>query len=184
MVFHFNKKHLEDPTIPMWVVKTRGQTYYVHHVSCSLQWTTKETPDNSHTKGSIKIKNCLLTIDEHNEATITALSLWDKVRLRNAERHITRIIMWSSSNFEAILKAERIKHSPFKRIVGDCGTDYTVCDLLIEKEATYLTLKYSGAFRILSPNEEFYRAYDSKKEWAALQHSYHGDYEDDEDDSD
>lgn len=32
ITFHFNKKHLEDPTVPMWVVKCRGDTYYVHHV--------------------------------------------------------------------------------------------------------------------------------------------------------
>ena len=63
VVFHFNKKHLEDQTIPMWVLKTHGESYYVNHVDCEIPWSTKETPDNSHTKGSIKVKDCLLKID-------------------------------------------------------------------------------------------------------------------------
>lgn len=67
IVFHFNKKHLEDPTIPMWVVKCRGDTYYVHHVDVSpgVGFSTKETPDNPHTKGSIKFK-ANLEIEENN----------------------------------------------------------------------------------------------------------------------
>lgn len=70
IVFHFNKKHLEDPAVPMWVLKTHGQTFYVNHVTCELPWSTKETPDNDHTKGSLKIKECMLTIDCDNNATI------------------------------------------------------------------------------------------------------------------
>lgn len=67
IIFHFNKKHLEDPTIPMWVVKCRGDTYYVHHVDVSpgVGFSTKETPDNPHTKGSIKFK-ANLEIEENN----------------------------------------------------------------------------------------------------------------------
>ena len=67
IIFHFNKKHLEDPTIPMWVVKCRGDTYYVHHVEVSegIGFSTKETPDNPHTKGSIKFK-ANLHIEENN----------------------------------------------------------------------------------------------------------------------
>lgn len=61
IIFHFNKKHLEDPRIPMWVIKTKGQTYYVHHVDvdAGVGFSTKETPDNTHTKGSIKLKGKL-----------------------------------------------------------------------------------------------------------------------------
>ena len=66
VVFHFNKKHLEDPAIPMWVLKTKGESYYVNHVDCNMPWSTKETPDNSHTKGSLKVKDCLLVIDDEN----------------------------------------------------------------------------------------------------------------------
>lgn len=61
IVFHFNKKHLQDPNIPMWVIKTKGQSYYVHHVDVDkgVGFSTKETPDNDHTKGSIKFKGNL-----------------------------------------------------------------------------------------------------------------------------
>lgn len=67
IVFHFNKKHLENPTIPMWVVKCRGDTYYVNHIDVSpgVGFSTKETPDNPHTKGSIKFKANLI-IEEIN----------------------------------------------------------------------------------------------------------------------
>lgn len=74
VVFHFNKKHLEDPNIPMWVLKTRGETFYVDHVECQIPWSTKETPDNPHTKGSIKVKDALLKIDEDNCAILTKLN--------------------------------------------------------------------------------------------------------------
>jgi len=70
VVFHFNKKHLEDDTVPMWVIKTHGETYYVNHVSGNIPWSTKETPDSTHTKGSIKFRNCKLIIDDENCATI------------------------------------------------------------------------------------------------------------------
>lgn len=76
-MFHFNKKHLEDSTVPMWVIKTHGVTFYVNHVSADIAWTTKETPDNAHTKGAIKFKRCKLSIDEDNNATITKLGITD-----------------------------------------------------------------------------------------------------------
>ena len=68
IVFHFNKKHLENPTIPMWVVKCRGDTYYVNHIDVSpgVGFSTKETPDNPHTKGSIKFKANLMIEEENN----------------------------------------------------------------------------------------------------------------------
>lgn len=53
---------MSDPSIPMWVVKAKGQTYYVDHVDCEKGWSTKETPDNPSTKGSIIVKKCLLSI--------------------------------------------------------------------------------------------------------------------------
>jgi hypothetical protein len=54
----------------MWVIKAKGQTYYVNHVDANCPWSTKETPDNPATKGSLKFKNCSLSIDENNIATI------------------------------------------------------------------------------------------------------------------
>ena len=55
----------------MWVLKTRGETYYIHHLDSDIPFSTKETPDNPHTKGSIKFKNCFLTIDDDLNAKIT-----------------------------------------------------------------------------------------------------------------
>lgn len=71
LIFHFNKGHLADPSLPMWILKAKGETYYVNHVDCQVPWSTKETPDNPSTKGAIKIKKCFLSIDGNNEATIT-----------------------------------------------------------------------------------------------------------------
>lgn len=48
----------------MWVVKAKGKTHYVHHVQGNAPWSTKETPDNPSTKGSIKFKNVKLTIHD------------------------------------------------------------------------------------------------------------------------
>jgi hypothetical protein len=68
IVFHFNKHYLLDNTIPMWVVKAKGSTFYVNHLESSLGFITKETPDNEHTKGSIqfrgrlKIENGIATV--------------------------------------------------------------------------------------------------------------------------
>ncbi len=66
IIFHFNKGHLQDPSIPMWVIKTKGQTHYVHHVNVEkgVGFSTKETPDNPNTKGSIKFKGILHLISE------------------------------------------------------------------------------------------------------------------------
>ena len=162
VVFHFNKKHLEDQTIPMWVIKTHGESFYVHHVTCELPWTTKETPDNSHTKGSIKVKDCLLTIDKENSATISNLTIFDKVRLRNQKLGITRIIFSWGSKMHTALAGNEFKHSPFKNVEGSCGSSYIICDLLKKEEATFAALKYPNGFRILKPNEGYYQAYDRK----------------------
>jgi hypothetical protein len=61
IVFHFNKKYLEDPKIPMWVIKHKGVTHYVNHINVDkgVGFSTKETPSNPHTKGSLKFKGKL-----------------------------------------------------------------------------------------------------------------------------
>lgn len=61
---------MADPKIPMWVLKVKGQTYYVEHVDAHIGFSTKETPDNAHTKGSIKFKKCSVEITD-GVATIT-----------------------------------------------------------------------------------------------------------------
>lgn len=69
IIFHFNKAHLIDSTIPMWVIKHKGNTHYVNHVDVSegVGFSTKETPDNEHTKGSIKFKGQLTLKEEDNK---------------------------------------------------------------------------------------------------------------------
>ena len=67
IVFHFNKGHLKDSTIPMWVIKHKGKTYYVDHVTSNVGFSTKETPDNPHTKGSLKFKGSLTLYEKENK---------------------------------------------------------------------------------------------------------------------
>ena len=73
-MFHFNKAHLTNPSIPMWVIKAKGETFYVNHVTANVGWTTKETVDNPHTKGSIKFKNVDVVI-ENGDGLITNASV-------------------------------------------------------------------------------------------------------------
>lgn len=48
----------------MWVVKYDGITEYVNHVDFDdVSFSTKETPDNPKTKGSLKFKNVQLTLE-------------------------------------------------------------------------------------------------------------------------
>lgn len=71
IVFHFNKMHLQDPTIPMWVVKVKGQTYYIHHLDSKIGFSTKETILSEHTKGSLKFKGTI-SIEENSQGQIIA----------------------------------------------------------------------------------------------------------------
>jgi hypothetical protein len=52
----------------MWVIKCKGETHYVHHVNVDkgVGFSTKETPDNTSTKGSIKFKGILKIINDGN----------------------------------------------------------------------------------------------------------------------
>lgn len=65
IVFHFNKKHIEDQTVPPWTLKVKGESYYVWHLTVEpgIGFTTKETPDNPHTKGALKFKGNLKFIE-------------------------------------------------------------------------------------------------------------------------
>lgn len=160
IVFHFNKKHLEDPTVPMWILKTKGETYYVSHVDCQAPWSTKETPNNAHTKGSIKIKDAVLSINDNNEATISKPGLIDKIKLRNQKQTAARIIFTPDGPMHKALLNNEFEHSKFKLIQGACTSSFVICDLLNKGEAVLAKLKYE--FRILQPNEVYYQAYDQK----------------------
>ena len=65
---------LNDPLIPMWTVKHKGQTYYVNHMDVlpGIGFSTKETPNNIHTKGSLKIKGSLRIEEIENQIIATA----------------------------------------------------------------------------------------------------------------
>jgi len=54
----------------MWVIKAKGETHYVNHVTSQVGWSTKETPGNPATKGSIKFKSVNIFIDSNNDAVI------------------------------------------------------------------------------------------------------------------
>jgi len=58
--------HLTDPTIPMWTIKHKGETYYVNHIEVSqgVGFSTKETPENPHTKGSLKFRARLKIVED------------------------------------------------------------------------------------------------------------------------
>jgi len=74
VIFHYNKKHNEDPSVPCWILKVKGETHYVNHVEISpgVGFSTKETPDNAHTKGAIKIKG-KLTLHENDLGEIEGI---------------------------------------------------------------------------------------------------------------
>ena len=145
----------------MWVLKFHGETYYVEHVDCEIPWSTKETPDNPHTKGSIKVKDCLLTIDPDNNATIKHLTFVDKIRLRNQKLGITRIMTERNSPLHRALENNEYKHSPFKMISAPCSTAFVICDLLNKADLTMIMLRF-GTLRVLKPNEYYYQEYDGK----------------------
>lgn len=162
VVFHFNKKHLEDPSIPMWVLKTKGESYYVNHVDCSIPWSTKETPDNPHTKGAIKVKDCHLVIDADNNASINPLTPEDRDRLTGKKEPI-RLITNKGYQLRQALSNHNIKHSAIKHFGGGCGTSWFVVNIYSEQDLLVLSLTVDG-IRKLMPNEYYYTAYDDKKD--------------------
>jgi hypothetical protein len=70
IVFHYNRKHNEDHNIPPWIVKAKGLTYQVHHFTSEVGFSTKETPDNPSTKGSLMLRGTL-TLD-HRDGKVFA----------------------------------------------------------------------------------------------------------------
>ena len=152
----------------MWVLKFHGETLYVDHVDCSIPWSTKETSDNPHTKGSIKVKDVLLSVDEDNCATLTKLTFVDKIRLRNQKLGITRVIVREGQDhwqFKEALKNFKIKHGPIKGIGGACTSTFYIADILDKAQFSMLALAMSNckSFRILMPNEGYYKYYDDPK---------------------
>ena len=163
-VFHFNKHHLVDPTVPMWVIKCNGRTYYINHLTANIPWSTKETPDNNHTKGSIKFKNVLVKIDDDNCATLEPLKISDIARLK-VQRY-TRILINAVRLVPEYLEQARIAHTEFKKSYGSCGSGpWLICDIKDPNAVTMLQLAMpTGSFRILQENEQYYKIYEKIEE--------------------
>lgn len=163
MVFHFNKKHLEDATIPMWVLKIKGETYYVDHVDCRKGFSTKETPDNSHTKGAIKVRNCLVTFEADNTAVLTELTQEDRVRLGGNQA--TRVITSAGGKLKSALAQMNATHSNIKTVGGGCGTLWFITDVYGRNAMLVLDLAMQGTdLRTLKANEDYYRLYEKYKD--------------------
>ncbi len=163
-VFHFNKKHLEDETIPMWVLKFKGDTFYVNHVDCSVTWSTKETPDSSHTKGAIKVKHCHISIDDDNCAVIRPLTEEDKKRL-NGKKQFTRVITSYGAKLKLAIDEIGTEVGPIKKAGGGCGTLWYITELYDYDQFYQLKFAMVGTdFRALAENEDYYKSYGSAAE--------------------
>lgn len=157
----------------MWVIKFKGKSLYVNHVEADIPWSTKETPDNEHTKGSIKFKNCLCTIDENNCASLTVLTEEDKIRLGAVPKQPS--IIWYEGydiDMEEILSEKGIEHQGVLKTSGECTTQKQMAGIYKEADLTMLMLLIPG-LRILNENEMYYRNYkgwlenhkDERYEW-------------------
>ena len=160
-VFHFNKKHLEDPTIPMWVIKAKGESYYVEHVECNIPWSTKETPDNNHTKGSLKIKRCHLVIDDDNVAHLNELTPEIEERLNNPQVVIRVITMYGDKLRKA---CEMVGHTnEIKTVGGACSTTFYITEFNSDEDYVMFKMACTASdLRELKPNETYYKMYDKK----------------------
>jgi hypothetical protein len=163
LVFHFNKGHLADPTIPMWVVKAKGKTYYINHMDCTAPWSTKETPDNPTTKGSLKVKKCLLTIDDENCATVTILTEDDIKRLERKEKGLIRLITKRWDLLKDYLSQLQIEYAPMKMFTGTCTATFYVTEIVDQGNLTMLMLAMGGQVRELMPNEYYFQVYDDPR---------------------
>jgi len=182
-VFHFNKKHLTDPTVPMWIIKASGKSYYLNHVTSNMPWSTKETIDNPHTKGSIKFKDVYMVIDDDNCATLSPVTPGILARVRAIMKKYTRILIPSSyqKTVQSYLKDNEIKHTTFKTVHGGCGSSFSICDIMNENDVIQMKLSiHNDALRILMPNEPMYKVYDDPELLANFDADYY-DYDGDPD---
>lgn len=183
-VFHFNKHHLVDPTTPMWILKFGGKTtLYLNHVICNVPWSTKETPDNPHTKGAIKIKNVLITVNEDNEAEVNPLKKGDLSRIKANKKGYARILVSTQKGeLKEYLENNKIAHGPIQKISGSCGTSFDLIDIKKKEDLVLLALTFQGSYRVLEPHEVYYRAYDQPELLAQLDADEYYDGEDIDDD--
>lgn len=145
----------------MWVIKAKGESYYVEHVECNVPWSTKETPDNNHTKGSIKIKRCHLVIDEHNVAHLNELTPEIEQRLSQTKTIIRVITRWGNKLKEA---CSMLGHrNEIKFVGGGCGTVFYITEFNSQEEYVMFKMACDAAdLRELKPNEDYYKMYDAQ----------------------
>jgi hypothetical protein len=74
-----------------------------------------------------------------------------------------RIITRDGSDMHEALANGEYAHSPFKFVEGACSTEFVICDLRNKDEMLLAMLKYPNQFRLLSPNERYYIAYENDK---------------------
>jgi hypothetical protein len=160
VVFHFNKKSLEDNTIPPWVLKCNGKSWYVNHVSCDLPWSTKETPTSSHTQGSIKVKRALVQIDDANHATLVKLTKEAEHRVKQKAQNAI-IIGWRyPEKWHHII--DHVSHSDIQLLdSGGCTSDWWACEIYSEEDWVVINLQLYGHVRRFMPNEWQFKDYQS-----------------------
>lgn len=159
VVFHFNKKNLQDPTIPMWIIKSRGQTYYIEHLEANLPFSTKETPDNDHTKGSIKFKNVHVTIDNDKTAHLRQATPEDMQVQKERDKAPIRVLVDDIIEAQEALRKHKISHDPVKIIHSACGEEFYVFELDKERDFSLLSMSLDSNIRLLSENEDLYLDY-------------------------
>lgn len=146
----------------MWVIKAKGESFYVDHVTCELPWSTKETPENEHTKASIKVKRCHLVIDENNHAYLRELTKDVEQRL-STPPFCARIITSYGQSFRNALRD--VNHSGIKMFGGGCGTTWYVTEFTDDQQYLMfkLTMDANAPWRELKPNEDYYQDYADRK---------------------
>ena len=167
IVFSFNKAHLSDSTVPPWVLKTGGRSWYVNHVSCTLAWDTRETPNNNHTRGSIRVKNALLSIDHSNLAVISELTEQHRQRLHKQKLNYQRLA-WMIHNHEHVVnyvEQTGIAHTEIRLVYNPgCGSSWYVCDVINPADVVMLTLALQARLSQVNPNTWQYQGYDSEED--------------------
>ena len=145
----------------MWVIKSRGKTYYIEHLEADLPFSTKETPDNPHTKGAIKFKNVHVTIDEDNVAHLRSATPDDMQAQRERDHPPTRVLIDDADYNEvrAFLKKYKVDHDPIKTFRGACGEEFFVFDLKKERDFSLLSMATDVSVRLLNANEHYYKGY-------------------------
>jgi len=132
IIFHFNKKHLEDPNIPMWVIKCKGETHYVHHVNVDkgVGFSTKETPDNPSTfyKFVIFINKNIMNKKKTNKDFIS-----DAIKV-HGDRYDYNMVEYKNNQEKVVIKCHL--HGEFTVRPNDHISKKSGCPLCAGKNKT------------------------------------------------